>query len=299
MEWLNYHHLLYFWVTAREGSMAKAAAELHVTPATLSVQIRELEKFLGQQLFKKSGRGIELTETGESVYRYATDIFATGEEMINSLRGQSTGSPQLLRVGVKDIMPKIVAFKFIQPALELSSPVRLICREGDVATLVSELSIHRLDVVLSDTPIDPGIKVKAYSHLLGESTVSLFATEGLAKDLRKDFPRSLHGAPFLLPTMDTVLRHSLEQWFEENEIVPDVRCEFEDAAMLKIAGQAGLGVIAMPTIISSEVRNMYGLNTVAELPVVERFYALSVERKLKHPAVLAISNAAKSHVLGM
>lgn len=279
--------------------MAKAATQLHVTPATLSVQIRELEKFMGHQLFKKSGRGIELTETGESVYRYATDIFATGEEMINSLRGQPMGSPQLLRVGVKDIMPKIVAFKFIQPALELNTPVRLICREGDVATLVSELSIHRLDVVLSDTPIDPGIKVKAYSHLLGESTVSLFAVEGIAKKLRKEFPRSLHRAPFLLPTTDTVLRHSLEQWFEENEIVPDVRCEFEDAAMLKIAGQSGLGIVAMPTIISDEVRTMYGLNTIAELPVVERFYALSVERKLKHPAVVAISNAAKSHVLGM
>lgn len=293
MEWLNYHHLLYFWVTAREGSMAKAAHQLHVTPATLSVQIRELERFIGHQLFRKSGRGLALTETGESVYRYATDIFATGEEMLNAIRGKPLGKPLLFRVGVKDAMPKVVAFKFLQPAIELKDSIRLVCREGDLDLLVSELSIHRLDVVLSDTPIDPTLKVKAYSHLLGESTVTLFAVSKTAKILRDEFPESLQNAPFLLPTSGTVLRHSLDQWFAENEIVPDIRGEFDDAAMLQIAGKSGLGIVAMPSIIAEEMRSMYGLEVIAQLPIIERFYALSVERKLKHPAVVAISESAK------
>jgi LysR family transcriptional activator of nhaA len=289
MEWLNYHHLLYFWVTAREGSMARAASQLHVTPATLSVQIRELERFMGHQLFRKSGRGLALTETGESVYRYATDIFATGEEMINAIRGNPTGAPMLFRVGVKDVMPKVVAFKFLQPALEMRDPMRLVCREGDLELLVSELSVHRLDVVLSDTPIDPTYKVRAYSHLLGESAVTLFALPEVAMELRDGFPGSLNQAPFLLPTTGTVLRRSLDQWFAEHNIKPEIRGEFDDAAMLQIAGKSGLGIIAMPTIISNEVRSMYGLEDIAQLPIVERFYALSVERKLKHPAVVAMS----------
>ena len=294
MESLNYHHLMYFWVTAREGSMTRAAAKLHVTPATLSIQIKELEKFLGRQLLRKSGRGLALTETGESVLQYASDIFATGEEMLNALRGNPLGTPMLMRVGVKDVMPKMVAYRLLEPALKLPTPMRLVCREGDLQELISELSIHRLDVVLSDTPVDPRYSVKAYSHLLGESSISVLAAPKIASILESSgpFPGNLHRAPFLLPTSDTVLRRSLDLWFHEHQIEPDIRCEFQDAAMLKIAGKEGLGVFVAPTIIVDEVERMYGVRLLGELPIVERFYALSVERKIKHPAVLAISSSA-------
>lgn len=294
MEPLNYHHLMYFWVTAREGSMTRAAAKLHVTPATLSIQIKELEKFLGRQLLRKSGRGLALTETGESVLQYASDIFATGEEMLNALRGNPLGTPMLLRVGVKDVMPKMVAYRLLEPALKLPTTMRLVCREGDLQELISELSIHRLDVVLSDTPVDPRYSVKAYSHLLGESSISVLAAPKIASALHSSgpFPGNLHRAPFLLPTPDTMLRRSLDLWFHEHQIEPDIRCEFQDAAMLKIAGKEGMGVFVAPTIIVDEVERMYGVRLLGELPIVERFYALSVERKIKHPAVLAISSSA-------
>jgi LysR family transcriptional activator of nhaA len=294
MESLNYHHLMYFWVTAREGSMTRAAEKLHVTTATLSIQIKELERSLGRQLLRRVGRGVAVTEVGESVLRYANDIFATGEEMLNALRGNPLGAPLLLRVGVKDVMPKMVAYRLLEPALKRSSPVRLVCHEGSLEDLISELSIHRLDVVLSDTPMDTRYSVRAHSHLLGESSISVLATAKVASRLPKDrpFPGMLHRAPFLLPTTDTVLRRSLDQWFHEHQIEPDVRCEFEDAAMLKIAGKEGLGLFVVPSIIVGEVERMYGVRTIGELPIVERFYALSVERKVKHPAVLAICSSA-------
>jgi LysR family transcriptional activator of nhaA len=300
MESLNYHHLMYFWVTAREGSMTRAAAKLHVTPATLSIQIKELERFLGRQLLRKSGRGLALTETGESVLQYASDIFATGEEMLNALRGNPLGTPMLMRVGVKDVMPKMVAYRLLEPALKLPTPMRLVCREGDLQELISELSIHRLDVVLSDTPVDPRYSVKAYSHLLGESTISVLAAPRITSvlDGTGPFPGNLHRAPFLLPTSDTVLRRSLDLWFNEHQIEPDIRCEFQDAAMLKIAGKEGMGVFVAPTIIVDEVERMYGVRLLGELPIVERFYALSVERKIKHPAVLAISSSANKRSKG-
>ncbi len=291
MDWLNYHHLYYFWITAREGSMTRAAAKMHVTPATLSVQIRELEKSAGCQLLKKSGRGITLSEMGETVYRYASDIFALGEELKGAMRGHPLGTPLLLRVGVKDAMPKLVAFKFLQRGLSLDQPVRMICREGEVDRLVSELTVHRLDVVLSDTPLDPSFKVRAYSHILGESTVTLVASKAIALDYKNGFPRSLDNAPFLLPTADTVLRRSLDQWFSEHDLKPLVRAEFEDAAMIKIAGQSGLGIFTVPTLILKEVCEMYHVVPIGELPIVERFYALSVERRIKHPAVLAITRS--------
>lgn len=294
MEWLNYHHLMYFWVTAREGSMARAAAKLHVSPATLSVQIRELERSLGRQLFRKSGRGLALTETGETVLRYASDIFSTGEEMLNALRGNPVGTPMLLRAGIRDVMPKIAAFRWLEPALRLSTPVRLVCREGELETLISELSVHRLDVVLSDTPADPRWSVRAYSHLLGESSITVVGTPDLAAIYREDFPRSLQRAPLLLPTTNTVLRRSLDQWFGEQGFDANIRCEFDDAAMLKTAGRSGLGLFAVPTFILDDVRTMYGVIELGELPIVERSYAISVERKIKHPAVLAISDSPRT-----
>lgn len=297
MDGPNYHHLHYFWVVAREGSVTRASALLHVTPATVSIQVRELERTLGVRLLRKSGRGIALTETGEAVFRYASDIFAMGRELIEMIRGQPVGTPLLFRVGIKDAMPKLVAYKLIEPTLKLPQPVRLVCREGSVPQLTAELAIHKLDVILSDTPLDPNLNAKAYSHLLGESEIAILGSRSLVEKWGKAFPDSLHGAPFLLPTTDSVLRRSLDSWFDERRLRPDVRGEFEDSAMLKIAGRAGVGLFAVPAVIRGEVETMYGVQLAGKIPgMKERFYAISAERKLKHPAVMAISEEARQRL---
>ncbi|MFY7877799.1 MAG: transcriptional activator NhaR [Pirellula sp.] len=294
MNWLNYHHLQYFWAVSQEGSVAKASEKLHVTPATISIQLRDLEKQLGVKLFRKAGRGLALTEMGTAVQSYANDIFATGQELLDMVHGRPGEGPILFRVGIKDVMPKLIAYQLLEPTLQTAQEIRVACHEGDVSRLIADLAIHKLDVVLSDTPIDPSMKVKAYSHLLGESDVVLVGTKELAKKVRKDFPDSLNSTPILLPMKDTVLRRSLDIWFDENEIRPQIRGEFEDSAMMKIMGKAGVGVFPVTAIISEEVQAMYRVESIAKVPgVTERFYALSVERKIKHPAVLAISEVAR------
>jgi LysR family transcriptional activator of nhaA len=294
MDWLNYHHLLYFWVTAHEGSVSRASEVLHVTPATVSIQIRELEKALSVRLFEKSGRGVALTETGEAVYRYASDIFATGRELVDMVRGRPVGQPLLFRVGIRDVMPKVVAFKLIEPTLQLAEPLRLVCREGDFQALIADLAVHKLDVVLSDTPLDANLRVKAFSHLLGESEVVIVGTRKLAEKLKDNFPHSLDGAPWLLPTDNNVLRRSLDAWFSDHNFRPAIQGEFEDSAMLKIAGKAGVGVFAIAAAIQADVQAMYGVEMIGKIPSIkERFYAISAERRLKHPGVVAISEAAR------
>lgn len=293
MNWLNYHHLQYFWVVAREGSVARASEILHVTPATISIQLRDLEKSLGVELFRKSGRGLALTDMGVAVQAYADDIFATGQELLDMVNGRPVGGPMTLRVGIKDVLPKLVAYQLIAPTLEMSEEIQLYCAEGDITKLIADLAIHKLDVVLSDTPIDPSMKVKAYSHLLGESDVVFVGTKQFAKKLRDKFPESLNGAPMLLPMENTILRRSLDYWFEENDIHPKIVGEFEDSAMLKIVGSAGAGIFPVASVIGKEVEEMYNVEVIAKVPgVKEKFYALSVERKVKHPAVLAISDIA-------
>jgi LysR family transcriptional activator of nhaA len=294
VEWLNYHHLLYFWVVAQEGSVSRASAVLHVSPATVSIQIRELEKSLGVPLLQKAGRGLVLTEMGEAVHRYAGEIFALGREMVDLVRGRPLGQPLLLRVGIRDVMPKLVAYKLIEPTLTLPEPMRLVCREGDFSRLIADLAVHKLDVVLSDTPLDPHLKVRAFSHLLGESEVVIVGAPALAQRLRDHFPDSLHQAPWLLPTENNMLRRSLDLWFADRDLRPSVRGEFEDSAMLKTAGKAGIGVFAIPAAIHSEVQTMYNVELIGHIPSIkERFYAISAERKLKHPGVVAISAAAR------
>ena len=297
MNWLNYHHLQYFWVVAREGSVARASDVLHVTPATISIQLRDLEKTLGVELFRKSGRGLALTEMGTAVQAYAQDIFSTGQELLDMVNGRPVDGPMVLRVGIKDVLPKLVAYQLIEPTLQMSQEVRLVCCEGDITKLIADLSIHRLDVVLSDTPIDPSMKVRAYSHLLGESDVAIVGTKSLAKKFRRNFPRSLDGAPILVPMRNTILRRSLDYWFEHSEIRPKIVGEFDDSAMLKIMGSAGVGVFPVPAIIAKEVEAMYGVEFIGTLPdLSEKFYALSVERKVKHPAVLAITEVARKNL---
>jgi len=289
MEWLNYHHLLNFWMVAREGSIQRASEQLHVTPASVSVQVRQLEKSLGVRLLAKQGRGLVLTEMGKEVLDYAEQIFSTGRELLEMVKGKPLGRPMALRVGVRDVMSKLVAFQLLQPALSIDPPLRLVCREGNMADLIADLAIHKLDIVLSDTALDPLFRIHAHSYKLGSSEVSIVGQAELAKKHRSNFPASLNGAPFLLPTQDTVLRRQLDRWFSEHNITPRIRAEFADSAMLKIAGRSGMGLFATPTIVEEEVRKLYGLAKVGNIPdIQEQFFAVSVERRIKHPGVLAI-----------
>lgn len=289
MDWLNYHHLLNFWMVAREGTIQRASELLHVTPASVSVQVRQLERSLGVRLLKKQGRGLVLTEMGEQVAAYASEIFSTGRELMEMVKGRPVGRPLELRVGIREVMPKLVAYRLLQPALELAQPIRLVCQEGDMSELIADLAIHKLDVVLTDTALDPLYKVQAHSHRLGTSDVVLLGTKELADKYRRSFPSSLDGAPFLLPTDVSVLRRHLDRWFSDLGLTPVVRGEFADSAMIKIAGREGLGLFAVPSIIEDEVKKIYDLYRVGIASgIEEHFYAVSVERKIKHPGVIAI-----------
>lgn len=289
MDWLNYHQLLNFWLVAREGSVQRASAVLHVTPSSVSIQVRQLERACGAKLFQKQGRGLVLTELGEQVAGYAGEIFAKGRELMELVKGRPIGRPPVLRVGVGDAMPKLVAFRLLQPALVRDPSVRLICQEGEMSQLVSALAIHKLDVVLSDIPLDPLYKVQAYSHRLGESDVVIVGSRDLARRYRRGFPASLEHAPFLLPTGSSLLRRQLERWFSEMKLTPTIGGEFADSGMMKIAGLSGLGLLAIPAVIETEVRKFYGLQRVGVAEgVQEQFYAVSVERRIKHAGVLAI-----------
>ncbi len=294
MDWLNYHHLLNFWLVAREGSVQKASELLHVTPASVSVQVKQLERSLNVKLLRKEGRGLALTEMGEQVAAYATEIFSTGRELMEMIKGRPVGKPLELRVGIRDVMPKLVAFQLLQPALRLEQPVRLVCHEGEMSKLVADLAIHKLDVILSDTALDPLYKVQAYSHRLGRSDVVIVSTKELAKKYRQGFPQSLENAPFLLPMDNSILRRAMDQWFNDLRISPRVVGEFADSAMLKIAGRQGLGLFAIPSSILEDVTTIYGLCEVGPAAgIQEQFYAVSVDRKLKHPAVIAMIEQTK------
>jgi LysR family transcriptional activator of nhaA len=299
MEWLNYHHLLYFWTAARAGGVSAAAAELRLAQPTISGQIRALEESFGEKLFHRSGRRLALTETGRVVYRYADEIFGIGRELMDTLKGRPTGRPLRLTVGVADALPKLIAYRLLQPALRLPEPVRIVCREDRSDRLLAELAVHALDVVLTDAPIAPTVKVRAFNHLLGECGVTLFAAGRMAATYRRRFPRSLDGAPMLLPTDNTALRRALDQWFDAQHIRPRVVGEIEDSALLKVFGQEGVGVFAAPSVIEPEVQKQYRVGVVGRIEAVrERFYAISVERRLRHPAVVAISDAAQHELFG-
>ena len=299
MEWLNYHHLLYFWVVACHGSVTRAAAELRLAQPTVSTQLRTLEEVLGEKLFARTGRRLVLTDVGRLVFRYADEIFGLGRELLETVKGRPTGQPMRLTVGIADAVPKLIAYRLLRPALTVAEPVRIICREDKPDRLLAELAIHELDLVLSDAPIGPTTKVRAFNHLLGECGVTFFGTPALARTCRRGFPRSLGGAPVLLPTDNTALRRSLDDWFESEDVRPRVVSEFEDSALLMAFGQAGMGLFPAPSAIERQVRSQYGVVVVGRLDAVcERFYAISGERRLKHPAVVAISEAARQRVFG-
>jgi len=297
MEWLNYHHLLYFWTVAREGGVAKAAARLHLTHPTVSGQIRELEERLGEKLFVRVGRGLVLTEMGRVVYRYADEIFALGRELMDTVKGRPTGRPPRLVVGVDDVLPKLIVRRLLEPALRLPERVQMSVHEAPARELFGRLADQTLDVVLSDSPIPPQSPVKAYNHLLGECGVTWFAVERLARGLKKGFPRSLSSAPVLLPAEPTALRRALDAWFEKHALRPTLVAEFEDSALLKAFGQEGHGAFVGPTAIEDEIRRQYDVKIVGRVPEVhERFFAITAERRIKNPAVAAISEAARSEI---
>ncbi len=297
MEWFNYHHLLYFWVVAKEGTIAAACEKLMLAQPTISAQIRALENAIGEKLFRRRGRYLVLTDTGRVVYQYADEIFSLGREMLDTLRGRPTGSPVRFHVGVADVLPKLVAHQLLKPALKMPETVRLICHESTQQELLAKLAIHELDLILSDSPIGPDVQVRAFNHLLGECGVSIFGTKNLADSHRRRFPASLDSAPFLLPTSTTALRRELDHWFDAEDIRPAIVGEFDDSALLKVFGQAGAGMFAAPDVIEKEVRRQYGVRVIGRVDSVrERFYAISVERKVKHPAVVAIADAARERL---
>lgn len=297
MDWVNYHHLRYFWVVAREGGLVQAGKVLRLSHPTLSAQIRALEAQLEEKLFVKVGRKLVLTESGQVVFRYADQIFSLGRDMLDTVKGRSAGQLARLDVGVADVVPKLVVRRLLQPALELAEPVRIVCHERPYDHLLADLSLHALDLVLADAPLPPGSAVRAFNHLLGETGVSIVGSRALARTYRRGFPASLDGAPMLLPLENLTLRRSLNQWFQAHGIRPRIVAEFEDSALLKVFGADGLGVFAAPTAVEGEVLRQYRVEVIGRVDQVrERFYAISSERRLKNPAVVAICEAARDEL---
>lgn len=292
---INYRQLHYFWSVAKAGGIARGAEQLHLTPQTLSGQISQLEEKLGVDLFRRAGRRIELTDAGHLALSYADEIFQIGNELEDTLRNRHGERPFLFRVGIADVVPKSIAYRLLAPALGLAEPVRLACREDKFERLLAELAIHRLDMVLADRPLPPGMDVKGYSHRLGECGLTFFAAPGLAPRLKGEFPRLLDGAPLLIPGEDSAVRGPLLRWLHGQDIHPRVVGEFDDGALMKSFGQGGAGVFAAPTAIATEVAAQYGAVAVGSTDAVsERFFLITVERKLSHPAALAVSEAARA-----
>lgn len=296
-DWLNYHHLLYFWMVAKEGGITPAAELLHLSQPTLSTQIQKLEKSMGVKLFERKGRTMLLTDTGQTVFRYADEIFNLGRELTDAVRGRPSDDSLRLLVGIPDVLPKALVYRLLKPALEMTEQVKLVCYEGKLNSLLSDLAMHQLDVVLANSRLTPELNVRAFNHLLGQCDVTIVGTPELATIYRPKFPGSLSGSPMLLPTQNTTLRRALEQWFDDIDVRPETIHEFEDSALMKVFAQAGTGMIAVPTPVADEVTHQYSLEIIGRIPeVTERFYAISVERRLKHPAVLKISEAAKANL---
>ncbi len=295
---MNFKHLYYFWWVAKAGGVLRAGEQLHVTPQTISGQIGLLEDDLGTPLFAKSGRNIELTDAGRLAFGYAQDIFALGSELEESLRNYPAGGrPVDFRVGVADAVPKAIAYRLIEPATRLPEPVRIVCREWKLDSLLAELAAHRLDLVIAGAPIPPSVSVRAYNHRLGESGVSFFASAALFKLCKGKFPACLDGAPMLVPGADAAVRSRLERWCEANSLRPRVVGEFDDSALMKAFGQHGAGVFIGPTVLEAEIKAQYGVKTLGRTTeIVEEFFAISVERRVTHPCVVAITGAARDRL---
>jgi LysR family transcriptional activator of nhaA len=295
MPTLNLKHLRYFWSVASHGSIARASEILHLTPQTISGQLRELEEQMNCKLFKKSGRNLVLTDTGRVVFSYADEMFRLGNELQDVLEGRTPGAALTLTVGIAMVVPKLLAYRILEPVLTMQEPVRLVCLEAPLADLLADLSIHKLDLVLADSPMSPALNIRAYNHPLGDSGISFFAARSEARKYASRFPLSLDGAPMLMPTSSSALRYQLDQWFEHEGIKPIIVAEFEDRALMKAFGEARAGIFTSPTTVEDDVVDKYGVRVIGRTEdIKERFYAISAERKIKHPAVSAITEMARN-----
>jgi LysR family transcriptional activator of nhaA len=297
MEWLNYHHLLYFWTVAREGGLAPAGKVLRLSQSAISGQIHRLEESLGHPLFERRGRKLEMTETGRVVFRYAEQIFGLGREMLDVVRERPVDRPLRLVVGISDVVPKLLVRQLLAAAFQQPQRVTLVCHEGQFDRLLGSIAAHVVDVVIADAAVPPGSEHKLFSHFLGESTITLVAPSALVSTLRKNFPASLAGAPLLLPMVGSNLRRNLDLWFERSGVTPDIIAEAEDSALLKAFAADGMGGMFVPTVIAKQVCRRYDVAEVAAIDdVQERFYAITAERRIVHPAVIAMRSAARSQL---
>lgn len=296
---LNFKHLRYFWMVGKAGSIARAGEQLHLTPQSISGQLRELEESLGVELLRKAGRGLEMTEMGRRIFGYADQVFALGDEILEAAQARSARQTTPFRIGIADSVPKSVAYRVVQPVLGAEEPVRLVCREGPLAALLADMAVHRLDMVVADRPMPTRINVRGYNHLLGESDLTVFGTPELAKALPGKFPARLDGAPFLLPGEDVAVRPRLIQWLEARGLFPRIVGEFDDSALLQSFGQAGAGLFVAPTAIARDVCRQYGVTALGRIEgVTEQLYAITTERRLTHPGVIAVVKATQREVFG-
>lgn len=298
---LNFKHLRYFWMVAKSGSIARASEQLHLTPQSISGQLRELEDSLGVTLFRRVGRGLEVSDDGQRVLRYAEEIFVLGDELLEVLRHAPAEHTLPFRIGISDSVPKLVAYRLVEPALRLAQPVRLTCREGRLASLLADLAVHKLDMVIADRPMPSNLNVRGYNHFLGESGLSVFGAPALVAGLSGEFPQCLDGAPFLLPGEDVAVRPRLMQWFAAQHLSLHMVGEFDDSALLQAFGQAGAGLFVAPRAIADYVCEHYRVNCVGHIDpasVSEQVFAITTERRLTHPAIVAISQVAQNEIFG-
>ncbi|MCB1875866.1 MAG: transcriptional activator NhaR [Chromatiales bacterium] len=294
---MNLKHLRYFWAVANQGSIARAAETLFLTPQTISGQLNDLEKQVGAKLFRREGRQLVLSETGRLVFSYADEMFRLGLELQDVLAGRTPGTAITLKVGVAMVVPKLLAYRVLEPVLKMDEQVSLICHEAPLVDLLADLSVHKLDVVLADVPVNPALNIRAFNHALGESGITFFGVPRQADALREGFPLSLNGTPMLMPSAGSSLRRNLEMWFERHGIKPRVVAEFEDRALMKAFGERGAGVFTSPSTLEEDVISKYGVVVVGRTDeITEHYYLISPERRIKHPAVTAITEAARTEL---
>ncbi len=297
MDWLNYHHLLYFYLVAREGTISAASEILRLAPSTISVQIKTLEESLNTPLFERQGRNLVMTPEGRVAFSYAEEIFTLGQEMLDTFRARPVGRPQRVTIGIADVLWKDIAYQLVQPAARLEYPVRLTCVEGSFEGLLAELAIHQVDVVIADAPLGPNVNVKGYNHQLGSCGIGLFGSRALVEQYREGYPQSLEGAPMLLPTERTSLRRHLDQWFDTEGFHPQVVAEFDDSALMTAFGAAGDGIFPAPSLVEDDILERHDVVLLSQVEQIQqRFYAISIERKIKNPAVQAICEAARQSI---
>lgn len=295
MEFLNYHHLRYFWVAAKEGGVTRAAEKLRVSQPSICTQIQALERALGEKLMRRTPRGLALTEAGQKAFSFAEEIFSLGEDLLNTMKRRPTTRPLRVNVGITDSLPKLLTYDMLKSIFQLPQPVQASCLEGKVLDLLAQLGTYRLDIVLSDEPAPASGHFKTFNHLLHQCGVTFCAEPKLAALLKRGFPASLRDAPVLLPSPNSALRRSLEQWFRERRITPRLVAEFDDAALVKVAASDGLGFFALPSLVADEAVARYGLKVIGHAhKCIQRFYAITGERRLEHPAVVAITNQTRT-----